>query len=87
MVLKEAVLKDEAELEALLIKNPAQIEEGFSIITHQKTHKSSRLDILGLDSNKTLTLLELKVVSDVGQLRQALSYYTWILDKSSLLLV
>src|SRR3989344_4950572 len=81
MVLKEATLKDEAELEALLIKNPTQIEDGFSIITHQKTHKSGRLDIIGTDAQKTLTLIELKVVTDENQLKQALSYCDLILQQ------
>ncbi len=83
MVLKEAKIKDEAELEAILVKNPAQIEEGFEVLTRQKAYHggSSRLDLLGTDSQKILTLVELKVVPDANQLTQALGYYDWVLER------
>ena len=82
MVLKEVKIKDEAELESLLVKEPNQIEEGFKIITHQrKAHGQKKMDILGVDSEGVLTIIELKVIIDVNQLRQALNYYDWILDQ------
>ncbi|MDD5163183.1 MAG: hypothetical protein PHD95_03165 [Candidatus ainarchaeum sp.] len=82
MVLKEAKLKDEAELESILVKNPEQIEDGFKVLTHQKkAHGQDRMDILGIDSQKVLTLVELKVAVDSGQLMQALSYYDWIMEQ------
>jgi len=80
MVLNEAKIRDESELEALLVKDPNQIEEGFKIITHQRTTSGLKsLDILGVDSGGRLTLIELKVIIDVNQLRQALEYYDWLM--------
>ncbi len=82
MTLKDATIKDEAELESLLVRDPNQIEEGFKIITHQgKTYGQNKLDILGVDSKGVLTIAELKVTIDVNQLRQALNYYDWILEQ------
>jgi hypothetical protein len=82
MQLKESKIRDEAELESLLVSNPNQIEEGFLVLTHQrKTHGFKTLDILGVDSEGILTLIELKVVVDSGQLKQALLYYDWILQQ------
>lgn len=83
MTLKETTIKDEAELEAILVNDPDQIEEGFKVLTHQrKTSGLSRMDILGVDSEGTLTIIELKVVMDSNQLRQALQYYDWVLQQS-----
>jgi hypothetical protein len=82
MQLKEFKVRDEAELEALLVNDPSQIEEGFKVLTHQrKTHGFKTLDILGVDSEGILTLIELKIVTDAGQLKQALLYYDWILQQ------
>ena len=82
MVLKEAKIKDEAELESLLVKDPNQIEEGFKVITHQsKTYGQTKMDILGVDSKGVLTVIELKIITDVNQLRQALNYYDWVLEQ------
>ena len=82
MVLKDAKIKDEAELESILVKEPNQIEEGFKIITHQrKAYGQKKMDILGVDSEGVLTIIELKVLTDVNQLRQALNYYDWIVDQ------
>lgn len=36
MVLKDAKIRDEPELEVLLVGDPNRIEEGFKIITHQR---------------------------------------------------
>ena len=82
MALKDTKIRDESELEALLVKDPNQIEECFKIITHQRrTSGLKRLDILGVDSEGVLTLIELKVNIDVNQLRQALEYYDWLMGQ------
>jgi len=82
MALKESKVRDEAELEALLVKDPNQIEEGFRVLTHQrKTHGFKTLDILGVDSEGVLTLIELKVSVDSGQLKQSILYFDWILQQ------
>ena len=71
--INEIKLRDEAELEALLVQNPDQIEKDFTILTHQrKTFGFKTLDILGIDSEGILTLIELKNTIDEGQLRQAI---------------
>ena len=82
MPLKEARIRDESELESILIKNPEQIEEDFKIITHQrKAYGQDRIDILGVDSQGILTIIELKVIQDINQLRQALTYYDWVVER------
>lgn len=64
------------------MSEPDQIEEGFLVLTHQrKTFDLRSMDILGVDSENTLTVVELKVVTEADQLRQALQYYDWILQQ------
>lgn len=84
MALKPAILRNEAELEALLVNDPSQIEEGFKVITQQRSRpeQGSRLDILGIDSEGVITLIELKVRIDGGQFNQSLVYYDLILEQS-----
>jgi hypothetical protein len=80
--INEGKLRDEAELESLLVQRPEQIEKGFTILTHQrKTFGFKTLDILGIDSEGILTLIELKNTIDEGQLRQAILYYDWLLQQ------
>jgi hypothetical protein len=82
MSLSEAKIRDEAELESLLVKDPDQIEKSFFILSNQrKAHGQTSMDILGLDSSNVLTIVELKVVSEPNQLRQALRYYDWVLQQ------
>ena len=80
MVFKEIQLRNEAELESILKKNPSMIEENFQIIGNQLTTPTGRIDMLGVDSNGTLALVELKVQEDGEQLTQALTYYDWVLN-------
>jgi len=82
MSLSETKIRDEAELESILIKDPEQIEKGFFVLSNQrKAHGQTSMDILGLDSSNVLTIVELKVTSDPDQLRQALRYYDWVLQQ------
>jgi hypothetical protein len=81
-MLKEAKIRDEAELESILVAEPDQIEENFLVLTHQrKAYGLKSMDILGVDSENTLTVVELKVTPDVNQLRQTIQYYDWILQQ------
>lgn len=76
MVLKEAKIRDEAELESLLLRDPNQIEEHFLILTQRKkTLGSRRLPFLGVDSRGVVTLIELSVTRERDQLRRALEQY------------
>jgi len=82
MELKEFKLRDEAELEAILISQPELIEKDFIVLSNQRvTSQQKRLDILGVDINGTLTIIELKVVTDPMQLSQSLEYYTWVMEQ------
>jgi hypothetical protein len=81
--LERIKFKDETELEATLRRRPNKIEDGFRFLTNQPRFLPSRkrLDILGVDSEGTLTILELKVKRDEGQLQQALEYLDLVLRK------
>jgi hypothetical protein len=81
--LKRIEFKDEAELEATLRRRPNKIEDGFRFLINQPQFAPSqkRLDILGADSEGTLTIVELKVKPDEGQLQQALGYLDLVLRK------
>ena len=82
MVLSEVELRDEAELEGILRREPTQIEEGFRIIAKQpRTSEGRRLDLLGVDREGVLTVVELKITVDANQLGQALDYYDWVVER------
>jgi len=82
MELKEFKIRDEAELESLLISKPEQIEKDFIVLSNQRsTSQQKRLDIIGVDINGTLTIIELKVVTDPMQLSQSLEYYSWVMEQ------
>lgn len=82
MELKEFKVRDESELESILISQPSLIEKDFVVLSNQRTtSQQKRLDILGVDINRTLTIIELKVVTDQMQLSQSLEYYTWVMEQ------
>jgi RecB family endonuclease NucS len=66
MVLKDEEIQNETELEEILVNDPEQIEEGFKLLKTQRitTPYKKRLDVLGVDSKGTLTVIELKVRED-----------------------
>jgi hypothetical protein len=65
----------ERQLEELVRRHPGLIEEGLVYVTHQKPAAGGRLDVLMVDSGKSLVVAELKVTEDDGMLVQALDYY------------
>jgi hypothetical protein len=67
----------EKELEQLLVDDPACIEDGMQVLDRQVPTDSGPLDILASDTDKVLSVIELKVVLDEGQLAQGLRYYDW----------
>jgi hypothetical protein len=83
MKIKETSVNSELELEDLLSHEPETIEEGFRILTRQPrtSPKSNRLDLLGVDSEGTLTVIELKVREDDEQIIQALEYFDWLMER------
>lgn len=68
----------EQTLEDLVRTHAAYIEEGLVYIDHQKSTGSGRLDVLMVDSGKSLAIAELKVVQDDGMLFQGVDYYDYI---------
>ncbi len=65
----------EQELEDLIRQHAWTLEEGLIYIDHQKPAAGGRLDVLMVDSGKSLIVAELKVVQDDGMLMQGVDYY------------
>jgi len=68
----------EQELEDIVRRNAGQIEEGLIYVDHQKPAAGGRLDVLLVDSGKSLVVAELKVTEDDGMLLQGLDYYDYV---------
>ena len=62
----------ERELEDLVRCSAGLIEEGLVYVDHQKPTAGGRLDVLMVDSGKSLVVAELKVTQDDGMLLQGL---------------
>lgn len=65
----------ERELEELVRLHPELIEEGLSYVAHQSHTRTGRLDVLLVDSGKSLVIAELKVVEDDAMLTQCIDYF------------
>lgn len=65
----------ERQLEDLVRQHAGLIEEGMAYVTHQNRTPGGRLDVLLVDSGKSLVVAELKVVEDDAMLVQCLDYY------------
>lgn len=68
----------EQQLEDLVRRNAGLIEEGLVYVDHQKPAAGGRLDVLMVDSGKSLVVAELKVIQDDGMLLQGLDYYDYV---------
>lgn len=68
----------EQELEDIVRRNAGLIEEGLVYVDHQKPAAGGRLDVLLVDSGKSLVVAELKVIQDDGMLIQGLDYYDYV---------
>jgi hypothetical protein len=68
----------EQQLEDLVRRNAGLIEEGLVYVDHQKAAAGGRLDVLMVDSGKSLVVAELKVVPDDGMLMQGVDYYDYV---------
>jgi len=68
----------EQQLEDLVRRNTSLIEDGLIYVDHQKQTAGGRLDVLMVDSGKSLVVAELKVIEDDGMLLQGLDYYDYV---------
>lgn len=68
----------EAEMEDLVRQAPDLIESGLVYIDHQAFTDRGPLDVLMVDSGRSLIVAELKVVEDDGMLLQGMDYYDYI---------
>lgn len=68
----------EAGLEDLIRQHSGQIEDGLVYVDHQKAAAGGRLDVLLVDSGKSLVVAELKIVQDDGMLLQGVDYYDYV---------
>lgn len=68
----------EQQLEDIVRRNAGMIEEGLVYVDHQKPAAGGRLDVLLVDSGKSLVVAELKVTQDDGMLLQGLDYYDYV---------
>jgi Holliday junction resolvase-like predicted endonuclease len=69
----------EQQLEDLVRRHPDLIEEGLAYVDHQQSAAGGRLDVLMVDSGKSLVVAELKVTQDDGMMLQELDYYDHVL--------
>lgn len=74
---KQIDIRERDELEPIIVANPSVIEQGFRVIARQHRTDSGPLDILGVDSDGTLVVVELKNEASEGHLDQGLRYYDW----------
>ena len=68
----------EQELEETVRRNAGEIEEGLIYVDHQKPAAGGRLDVLLVDSGRSLVVAELKITQDDGMLLQGLDYYDYV---------
>lgn len=68
----------EAGLEDLVRRHSGLIEDGLVYVDHQKAAAGGRLDVLLVDSGKSLVVAELKIVQDDGMLLQGVDYYDYV---------
>jgi len=69
----------EQQLEDLVRCHANMIEEGLAYVDHQRPAAAGgRLDVLMVDSGRSLVGAELKVVQDDGMLMQGVDYYDYV---------
>ena len=68
----------EQQLEDLVRQQADAIEDGLVYLDRQHSTAGGRLDVLMVDSGRSLVVAELKVVEDDGMLLQGLDYYDYV---------
>ena len=79
---RQLTIKSEAEIEQMLIENPAAIEAGLQMLENQVPAGRGFIDLLAIDADETLVIIELKKEDDDRILTQALEYYGFIRDNT-----
>jgi hypothetical protein len=69
----------EAELEDMVRRAPELIEAGLEFVDHQAFTDRGPLDVLLVDSGRSLVVAELKVIEDDSMLVQGIDYYDYVL--------
>lgn len=69
----------ESVLEDLIRQGPGLVEEGLIYVDHQNITAGGRLDMLLIDSGKSLVVAELKVDEDDGMLMQGVDYCDYVI--------
>jgi len=77
-MLKEIDIKDEKELEHLIVNEPSVVEEGLKIIKHQLPTDAGPSDIICVDENGRVGIMELKVIEEDYMLLQAFKYFDYV---------
>ncbi len=72
----------EPQLEDLVRQHADAIEDGLVYVDHQRSAAGGRLDVLMVDSGRSLVVAELKVVEDDGMLLQGLDYYDYVATRA-----
>ena len=67
----------ESQLEDLIRTGAELIEDGLKYIDHQKIIDKGRMDVLMVDSGKSIVVAELKINEDDNMLFQGLDYYDY----------
>src|SRR4030067_2155379 len=68
----------ESQLEDLVRTGAELIEEGLKYVDHQKVTDKGRMDVLMVDSGKSIVVSELKINEDDNMLFQGLDYYDYV---------
>jgi len=68
----------EQQLEELVRRHAGMIEKGLIYVDHQKSAAGGRLDVLMVDSGKSIVVAELKVTQNDDMLLQGLDYYDYV---------
>lgn len=68
----------EKQLEDLVRQGCDLIEDGLKYIDHQRKTDRGPLDVLMVDSGKSLVVAELKIVEDDSMLLQGIDYYDYL---------
>jgi hypothetical protein len=69
----------ETQLEDMIRQAPELIEAGLKFIDHQAFTERGPLDVLLVDSGRSLVVAELKVIEDNSMLVQGIDYYDYVL--------